>query len=282
MNYLFLILLIVNLSANSPIIIYVDWTSYPLQSIYFSFSDQLPSWVIFLILILSNDIELNPGDHLNKGFLSLCTWNLNTISKNNFQRVSLLEGHNALHNYDIISLCETILNDTIELPDELLPNYTFISCNSPSGKKQGLFFKETLPLKVRNDLSFDECIVVELIFGRKHIFYTVLYRNPINKSGSTEFRNFLDKLESLYTKIKNENPYLVLFSGDFNGHCQTWWPEGDSNSEGVAIHDLRSYLGPTQLVSEPTNFQDNCAPSCIDLLFCEQPNVVTQWYSFIS
>ena len=80
MNYLFPIFLIVNLSAKSPIIIHVDWTSYPLQSIYFSFSDQLPSWVIFLIPILSNDIELNPGNDLNKGFISLCTWNLNTIN----------------------------------------------------------------------------------------------------------------------------------------------------------------------------------------------------------
>ena len=74
----------------------------------------------------------------------------------------------------------------------------------------------------------------------------------------------------------NVNPYPVLFSADFNGHCQTWWPQGDSNSEGDAIYDITSNLGLTQLISEPTNFQDNCAPSCIDLIFCDQPNVVTQ------
>ena len=33
-------------------------------------------------------------------------------------------------------------------------------------------------------------------------------------------------------------PYVILFTGDFNGHCQTWWPGGDSYSEGEAIYDL--------------------------------------------
>ena len=65
-------------------------------------------------------------------------------------------------------------------------------------------------------------------------------------------------------------------SGDFNGHCQHWWPEGDSNNEGTAIYDLTSDLGLSQLISEATNFQDNSAPSYIDLTVCDQPNLVTQ------
>ena len=32
------------------------------------------------------------------------------------------------------------------------------------------FYKESLPLKIREDLSFNESIVFELIFGHKHIF----------------------------------------------------------------------------------------------------------------
>ena len=102
-----------------------------------------------------------------------------------------------------------------------------------------------------------------------------MYRNPINKSDSTEFLTFLEHFESLYVNIKKENPYLILFSGVFNGSCQNWWPEGDSNSEGVAIYYLTSKFGLSQLVSEPTNFQDNSAPSSIDLIFCDQPNIVT-------
>ena len=169
------ICLTINLAVNPSVIMYIDWTVYPLQSLVLSMSNDLASWVILLVHILSNDIELSPGDYLNKGFLSFCTWNLNTLSKDNFQRVSLplLEAHNALHNYDIISLYETSRNDTIELPTELLASYKFIPCNNPSGKKEegGLFYKEILPLKVRNDLSFDECmlnssLVVNIFFSQ--------------------------------------------------------------------------------------------------------------------
>ena len=68
------IFFIVNLSVNTPVLAHVDWTLYPRQTLFFSFSEDLPSWVIFLVLILSDDIELNPGDYWNKGFLSFCTW----------------------------------------------------------------------------------------------------------------------------------------------------------------------------------------------------------------
>ena len=36
---------------------------------------------------------------------------------------------------------------------------------------------------------FEECIVSELIFCHKKIFFTVMYRNPENKASSTEFQN---------------------------------------------------------------------------------------------
>ena len=273
------ICLIINFAFNPPLIIHLYWNLYPIQSVFVSIYYDFASWVLFIVLLLSNDIELNPGDHLTNGLFSFCNWNLNTLSKNNFQRADLLEAFNSRSKYDIISLCETSLNDSIELPNALIANYKFIPCNSLSGKKQGgvgLFYKESLPLKVRNDLSFDECIVVELIFGHKHVFFTVLYRNPCNKFDSAEFKSFLDNFENLYNKIKHENPYLVLFAGDFNAHCRQWWSDGDTNNEGTAIYDLTANLGLTQLISEPTNFQDNCAPSCIDLIFCDQPNLVTE------
>ena len=51
--------------------------------------------------------------------------------------------------------------------------YKFHSCNHPDGNRSGgvgIFYKESLPLKIREDLSFNESIVCELIFGHKHIF----------------------------------------------------------------------------------------------------------------
>lgn len=76
--------------------------------------------------------------------------------------------------------------------------------------------------------------------------------------------------------IRDENPYTMIIAGDFNGHCKQWWPEGDSNAEGIAIDSLTSNLGLCQLITEPTNIQDNSMASCIDLFFCDQPNLVIE------
>ena len=45
------------------------------------------------------------------------SWNVNSSAKENFQRVHLIEAHNSIFNYDLI--CETSLNDSIELPETL-------------------------------------------------------------------------------------------------------------------------------------------------------------------
>ena len=73
-------------------------------------------WLPFLLIILSNDIELNPGQNFNHSFLSVITWNLNSLTKDHFNRVQLIEAHNSLFNYDLIAVNETCLNDSIEIP----------------------------------------------------------------------------------------------------------------------------------------------------------------------
>ena len=138
----------------------------------------------------------------------------------------------------------------------------------------GLFYKNSLPIKIRNDLSFDESIVIELNFGRKKFFFTVLYRSPAFSHTSPEFKVFFSNFTNLYSKIKNENPYASFFTGDFNGHAQFWWPDGDTTSEGREIENLISSLNLSQLISEPTNFEPNKNPSCIDLVITDQPYLV--------
>ena len=92
-------------------------------------------------------------------------WNLNSLVKDNFGRVDLIEAHNTIFDYDLISVCET--NDSIEIPEPLLNDYNFISANHPGNVSHGgvgLFYKASLPVIHRSDLSFDEYIVIELKF----------------------------------------------------------------------------------------------------------------------
>ena len=109
-----------------------------------------------------------------------------------------------------MSLCEMSLNESTEIPDSLLNDYTFIAVNHPDNVTHGgvgLFYKNSLPLKLRNDLAFRESIVVELKFGRKKIFFTLLYRSPSFKYSSIEFNDFISNFKLLHTEIRAENPY---------------------------------------------------------------------------
>ena len=53
-----------------------------------------------------------------------------------------------------------------------------------------------------------------------------------------------------------------------------WWHDGDTNTEGIEIENLFTSLGLSQIISEPTNFEPNKNPSCIDLIATDQPNLI--------
>ena len=104
-------------------------------------------------------------------------YDVSPLSKDEFSRVSLLNAHNSFHNYDIISLCETSLSNSEFVPENILQGYNYHACNHTSGEKKGsvgIFYKDSLPIIIRGNLSFDECIVAELRFGRKNIFYSIV------------------------------------------------------------------------------------------------------------
>ena len=142
------------------------------------------------------------------------SWNVNLLAKDNFNRVRHIEAHNSIFNYDLISICETRLNDSVDLPETLLNESTLVAANNPANTRHGgvgLSCKNSLPVIVRNDLSFNESIVVELNFGRKKVFFTVVYRRPASDHNSPNFQAFLSNFRNLNAKIKAENPFTVVF-----------------------------------------------------------------------
>ena len=139
---IFKIVLFFNLFTCLYTPITLQWLAYIIKFSNLAIGLKSTIWIPFLLLILSNDIEVNPGpmaraNNFDSGFLSFCNWNLNTLSKEDFYRITLLEAHNTVHNYDIISLCETSLNDSVQVPENALPGYKFHSCNHPDGDRNG-------------------------------------------------------------------------------------------------------------------------------------------------
>ena len=70
--------------------------------------------------------------------------------------LGLIEARKSLYNYNLISSCETSLNDSAESPETLLHEDTFVPANNPTNTRRGgvgLFYKTSLPVVIRNDLS---------------------------------------------------------------------------------------------------------------------------------
>ena len=78
--------------------------------------------------------------------------------------------------------------------------------------------------------------------------------------------SFLISFEQLIGDIIANNPLFVLITGDFNDL---------STSEGSQVDSLTPSHGLSQIVSCPTRILPNSS-SCIDLIFTNQPNLVTE------
>ena len=77
------------------------------------------------------------------------------------------------------------------------------------------------------------------------------------------------------SNLNTESPFCSVVLGDFNGKCNKWWI-GDLNDHcGRHLGRLGSLSGFSQLVKQPTNLEPNKRPSCIDLIFSSQPNIVS-------
>ena len=153
-------------------------------------------WCSSLIL-LSGDIKTNPGPSSWQCF-SVCHWNLDSITAQNFAKLSLLTAYNLVHSFDINCLSETYFNSET-LPNDTrleLPGYNLFLSDHPSNNKRGgvcVYYKSTLPLRILNISNLDECINFEVSIANKICRFIHLYRSPSQKQD--EFQEFKSNLE---------------------------------------------------------------------------------------
>ena len=111
-------------------------------------------WLYSLLILLSADAELNPGPkRVSTSNISICHWNLNSISAHNYIKLFLLKAYIAIHKFDIICLSETYLDSSTTSDDDNLAisGYNLIRSDHPSNNKRGgvcIYYKNFLPLRV--------------------------------------------------------------------------------------------------------------------------------------
>ena len=141
-------------------------------------------WLCSCLIILSGDVELNPGpkNSVSKCF-SICQWNLNSISTHDYSKTFLLKVYIPVHKFDIICLSETYLDSNASLDDEhlVISGCNMIRSDHLSNIKcRGacLYYKIYLPLRVLNISYLKGCLNFELKIENKSCNFIALYRSP--------------------------------------------------------------------------------------------------------
>ena len=137
-----------------------------------------------LLLLLPGDIQTNPGPKRSSN-IKFCHWNLNGLAAHDFIKVPLVEAFITSNNFDLVCLSETFLYSTIPNNDINIQinEYSSLRADHPNDIKRGdvcIFFKESLPLIRRNDLTnIEDCIVTEINVNNEKRFSTCPLRKIV-------------------------------------------------------------------------------------------------------
>ena len=99
-------------------------------------------WLYSLAIKLSGDIKENPGPKPNScDCLSICHWNLNSISVHNFIKMSLLRASISINKTDITCFSENYLDSSIPSDDDnlVLPGYNLVRVDNLLILKEAVF-----------------------------------------------------------------------------------------------------------------------------------------------
>ena len=155
---------------NSTSIIYKG-TSESLAKLKLTFPDYILTIMFFInsfkhLLLLSGDIEVNTGLKRSSN-IKFCHWFYQSI-----------EAFITIRNFDIVCLSETFIDSTI--PDDdvniQINGYSLLGADHPNNIKHGgvcIYFKESLPLIRRNDLTnLKDCPVTGINVNNEKYFFT--------------------------------------------------------------------------------------------------------------
>ena len=213
-----------------------------------------------LLILLSADVKLNPGP--KRAFtrnISICHWNLNSISTHNCIKLFLPEACIAIHKFDIICLSKTCLDSSTTSDDDNLAisGYNLIRSDHPSNNKRGndcIYYKNFLPLRVLGIQYLQECINFELNIGGKICNFISLYRSPSQTQG--EFENFIDNLELNLETLCQSNPFLIVLIADLNAKSKKWYSHDKTSHEGNKIENVTAQFGLQEIIKEPTHISN--------------------------
>ena len=127
------------------------------MSTHFDCENIFTKQFIEVLLILSGDVEPNPGPEKEKSHITFFHWNLNALMAHNFIKLSLLQTLAVRNDYDIICLTETFRDSSIGYDDDRISiaGYNLLGVDHPSNTKRGdvcNYYKYHFPILKRHGL----------------------------------------------------------------------------------------------------------------------------------
>ena len=124
--------------------------------------------------------------------------------------------------------------------------------------------------------KLNDTLVFQVKVGTRKCFFTCIYRNPSSENNSNDrVDEFANELNNTLNNIKGKNPYTNFIIGDLNAKNTRWWGDTTDNP-GETISNITDLHGLHGIINEPTNFYPGKTPSCNDLIFCSQRNLITE------
>ena len=250
--FMLIILFLLVVFLNSSFIFIFKGASESITETILTWSDYMFAIRYFinnfkhLLLLLSGDIETNPGPKRSSN-IKFCHWNLNGLAAHDFIKVPLVEAFITSNNFDLVCLSETFLDSTIPNDDVNIQinAYSLLRADHPNNIKRGgvcIYFKESLPLIRRNDLTnIKDCIVTEINVNNEKCFFTCLYRSP--SQSHDELERFCANFDLLLSNINDLHPTCSIVLGDFNAKCSKWCASDRNNSAGIELDNITTTSG---------------------------------------
>lgn len=222
---------------------------------------------IWKVLILSGDIETNPGPRReSRSSVAVLYSNIRGLKKNIRDLALSADG------YDVVFCSETLASDKRSPIEILLPGFNkpiLKPCVRNGNRGMALYLRSGFSAvrMARFECSCHEMFCVR-VCGKYNNFYNfAIYRSP-----NTDDSIYDCLLEKMAIIQERDVKASFVFIGDFNAHHREWLGSSSvTDRHGLAAFQFSNVSGTSQLVDLPTHVAGNP----LDLVFTDVPGVVS-------
>ena len=225
-----------------------------------------------MLMFLAGDIHPHPGP-VSFNNISMCHINARSLTKEGRIDDMYLELCN-IHEFDVIGVSETHLDQNVVDNDVELCNYTILrNDRNRRGGGVALYVHNSITVLRRADLeqSNIEMLWAEIMFKNHKIIICVCYRQPNQSIAEIDtFLNALDNSLSQAAGVSHNKNVVTVLLGDFNDRCTNWTSDHRDSELGLKLVNLFESYSLSQLINAPTR-----GDNLLDLLATDAPAYFT-------